>query len=153
MPNLCKKKSIFFKIILAQVQERMDIAKASMDEIQAAANNETKSSAGDKYETSRAMGQINKDMYARQFYSASNEWQVLQRINIDMHFKEAFPGAIVETEIGFFFISISAGKISTDGCQMIAVSPQSPIGKALYGKKMGDQFLFNNKMIAIKNVC
>jgi hypothetical protein len=37
-----------------------------MESAQQSANSEEKSSAGDKYETSRAMGHLEKDMHARQ---------------------------------------------------------------------------------------
>ncbi|MBP6385814.1 MAG: GreA/GreB family elongation factor [Pseudarcicella sp.] len=146
-------KVILFDLILNSVQERIDTAKFLMDEIQEAANNETKSSAGDKYETSRAMGQISKDMYTRQFYSANSEKEVLQKINLNLKFDFAFSGALVTTDIGVFFISISAGKIIHDHFTVIAVSPQSPIGAALYGKKAGDEFVFNSKTVVIKSIC
>ncbi|WP_258539158.1 hypothetical protein [Chitinophaga oryzae] len=46
--------------------QRIAVTQRAMDEAQAAANQESKSSVGDKYETARAMSHMEKDMHARQ---------------------------------------------------------------------------------------
>ncbi|HMC85967.1 MAG TPA: hypothetical protein VKI61_10590 [Chitinophagaceae bacterium] len=62
---------ILFKNNLKQfcqltIEQRIAAAKEIIQNVQEAANNEEKSSAGDKYETGRAMGHLQKDMHSRQ---------------------------------------------------------------------------------------
>lgn len=58
----------FKKAGLLRIEERITITKLAIANAQEAANSQDKSSAGDKYETGRAMGHLEKDMYARQHY-------------------------------------------------------------------------------------
>jgi hypothetical protein len=64
-----------------QLEERMQAAWGAMQAAQASANEESKSSAGDKYETARAMGQLDRDMYARQYEQARQERVLIERID------------------------------------------------------------------------
>lgn len=131
------------------VNERVSDAKEAMDRAQESANSEGKSSAGDKYETSRAMGQIDRDMYLRQYLNAQNELAVLQNIDIAKPSLSVGLGTLVNTNSGYFFISISVGKIEIDGISLTVVSSNSPIGLVLKGKKVGDLFLFMGKEVRI----
>ena len=65
------QQKIYFKNTLKKrcieiIEKRISSSYNSMENAQAAANEEEKSSSGDKYETGRAMSYLEKDMYARQ---------------------------------------------------------------------------------------
>src|ERR1700736_1647953 len=62
------------------IGERMAAAKEAMEQAQEAANSEEKSSAGDKYETGRAMGHLQKDMHARQLAESVKELATLHAV-------------------------------------------------------------------------
>ncbi|MES2794821.1 MAG: hypothetical protein V4683_02590 [Bacteroidota bacterium] len=127
------------------INERITNAKIAMERAQESANSEGKSSAGDKYETSRAMGQIDRDMYARQLDNAQNEKAILDKIDLTKPSISIGLGSLAHTSAGYFFLSISAGKIEIEGQMVMAVSPNSPIGIILKGKKVGDGFIFLGK--------
>ena len=55
------------------IAQRIDAVKININQAQEAANNEEKSSAGDKYETSRAMNQLERDMHSRQMAESIKE--------------------------------------------------------------------------------
>lgn len=129
---------------------RMKVAWDAMQAAQASANEEGKSSAGDKYETSRAMGQIERDMHARQFENIRQERNILERISPNSTFVQAGLGALVTTTLGEFFISVSLGIVELEGQKIMAISQQSPIGVLLMGKKVGQSFHFQNKEVLIK---
>ena len=116
-----------------------------MQNAQDSANEETKSSAGDKYETGRAMAQIERDRHAQLFDQLRQERAVLDRIDPDFEFQRVGLGALVKTSVGYFFVSVSAGMVVVDGQKVIAMSPQSPLGASLMGKQAGDSFLFQQK--------
>ena len=125
------------------VQQRIDTAKEAMQAAQESANSESKSSAGDKYETGRAMAQLERDRHAQLLAEAMKLNQELSRLNIDKTYDNSQPGSLVITNRGNFFISISAGKLTFDGKDYFAISAASPIATVLASKKIGDSATFN----------
>jgi transcription elongation GreA/GreB family factor len=58
--------------------------------------------------------------------------------------KVAF-GALVETTMGYFFVSIGAGIIDLDTIKFMTISPQAPIGRLILGKTTDETFEFRGK--------
>lgn len=134
------------------VRQRIETARQAMQAAQESANAEEKSSAGDKYETGRAMAQNERDRHAQLLAQAKKLDDELGRINVAKEYATVQPGSLVTTNRGQFFISISAGKLIFDGATYFAVSPASPIGTALLGRKAGDALTFNNLTYQIASV-
>jgi transcription elongation GreA/GreB family factor len=114
--------------------------------------NDSKSSMGDKYETSREMMQQEINRLEQQL--AANRQQIFNLKAVQLHSKneQIIAGDIVNTSIGSFFISISLGEIKVANQAVFVISPASPLGKLLIGKKNGDQFEMNKNKIKILNV-
>ena len=125
--------------------ERIATTRQAMDEAQASANQEDKSSAGDKYETARAMGHLQKDMYARQLLAHMQELSALNRINVQTIYETPAIGALVKSTTASFFIGAGLGKQVVDGETIIFLSPASPLARQLMQKKTGDEFDFKGK--------
>ena len=113
-----------------------------------ASNNDTKSSMGDKYETGREMlqqeinnlqVQLNEVLKQQDFLKTS-----FDKLRMTKKFDKAEKGAIVKTEKGLFFISVSLGEINFDNQKIICISPESPLAKAMNGKQKGEVFSLNN---------
>lgn len=134
------------------IRERIATAKLAIDNAQEAANNEGKSSAGDKYETGRAMGHLEKDMYARQQAENMKELELLQKVNTEIIYTNARTGAYVRCSDHSFFIAVGLGKQQVDGQPVFFLSPYAPLAKLLLHKKAGDSFLFNKKETVILEV-
>ncbi|WP_420580274.1 GreA/GreB family elongation factor [Reichenbachiella sp.] len=135
--------------VLAQ---KIIIARKGMEEAQASANNETKSSAGDKYETGRAMSQRERDLHARQLAELLNMKKALTSIDPDKLNSKVELGALVETENSCFYISASLGAIEIEARKFMAISAISPIAQAMLDKKVGDTFAWmkqNKKILSI----
>ena len=145
-------KSALYSLCEAYVQQRVNTAKEAMQAAQESANTEEKSSAGDKYETGRAMAQLERDRHAQLLAEAKKLDQELARINVDKTYESVQPGSLVITNRGAFFISISAGKLTLEGADYFAISPASPIGAVLTGKKSGDTVVFNKLSYQIVKV-
>src|SRR5580693_2338076 len=77
------------------IGQRIAASRAAIDQAQQAANQEEKSSAGDKYETGRAMGHLQKDMHARQLAESMRELASLHAVNADTLYTIAGPGALL----------------------------------------------------------
>jgi transcription elongation GreA/GreB family factor len=127
------------------VNQRIATFKQAMENAQAAANEEGKSSAGDKYETGRAMMQIERDKAAEQLEEALKLKKILDGMNSSDENDTVFLGSVVTTTNFNFYMAISAGKLIVDGKEYIAVSTDSPISKLMIGKKVSDEFLFNKR--------
>jgi transcription elongation GreA/GreB family factor len=135
-----------------KVQIRLDEATKAMEAAQSAANEDTKSSAGDKFETSRAMAHNDYNLYKRQWHEAMNDWQLLEIINPENSNVLVSNGSLVKTDIGVFFFCISVGVVQIDNQKVMIASLTSPIGEALKGKKTGEKFEFREKQIGISEV-
>lgn len=123
-----------------------------MDAAQEAANAESKSSAGDKYETTRAMMQIERGMSAGRLAEALKLKSELDQINATKIHAVVQPGSLTITSQGNFFIAISAGKLIIDQTEYFVVSPASPIGTKLRHAKVGDVLTFNGKELLVKEI-
>jgi len=117
-----------------------------------ALESETKSSAGDKHETGRAMLQLEMEKASQQFSSISSMQEVLQKMDIQKKNEIGKLGSLIVTNKGSYFLAISMGLIVLDTKDYFVISPSSPIGKLLLGKIKGDVFYFNGKEIEIFEV-
>lgn len=123
-----------------------------MEAAQEAANSESKSSAGDKYETGRAMAQLERDRHAQLLAEAQKIERELTQLNVDKTYETVQPGSLVVTNRGLFFISIGAGKLTVDGVDYFAVSAASPIASALVGRKAKETITFNKMVYQVMEV-
>ena len=125
--------------------ERMQVAWEAMEAAQESANDQGKSSMGDKYETSRSMGQLDRNMHAKQYEQIRLEKTVLERIAANTGSSRGAVGSLIQTTAGWFFISVSLGILKFEDETVIAVSSSSPVGTSLLGKAEGENFRFQNK--------
>jgi transcription elongation GreA/GreB family factor len=145
-------KSTILQYVKEYLDQRMQTSWDAMQAAQESANGESKSSAGDKYETSRAMGQIDRDMHARMYEQARQERALVERIDESIHFRKGALGAFLKTSMGDFFLSVSIGQVNIDGKNVMIISPQSPIGALLMGKEVGEKFSFRGKETTIESI-
>ena len=124
----------------------------SIADIQEAINNETKSSAGDKYETAREMLEQDIDLNIVQVNELSRQKEILDKINPAVKGEVVVPGSLVKTSLGNYFIAISAGSLKLDGDIYYAISALSPIGSKLMGQKPKSKIRFNDKEILIQEI-
>ncbi|MBK6952885.1 MAG: hypothetical protein IPH24_12790 [Crocinitomicaceae bacterium] len=75
-------KSALYKSCLQYAQKRIGTAQAALDSAQEASNEESKSTAGDKHDTSRSMMQIEVEQASRQLSEAEKLRDELSRVII-----------------------------------------------------------------------
>lgn len=145
-------KHLVFEACAAYIEARIQNATIALKQAQDASNDDTKSSAGDKYETTREMMQ--QDIARNKTLLVDAEQQRillsgLQQVSASDVVKN---GNLIVTNQGVFYLSISAGQLKLDDRQIYAVSAVSPIGKLLLGKKVGDAFEFNRRRYLIEEI-
>lgn len=143
-----------FKISLHQaclqrIDQTITLASQAMEDAQNAANQETKSSVGDKYETGRAMMQLEKEKYAQQLAQAQDLRQQLELLNPQHNSTQIQRGTLLRSNEGLYYLSISLGKITHESKTVFVLSAASPLGQVLLGKKAGDKISFQSRSIHI----
>jgi len=112
-------------------------------DVQAASNNETKSTAGDKHDTARAQAQIEVERLSKQLgliYQMREELLKLPTENSSI----IKYGSFVTTTAGNFYIAVALGKMHFDELECFVISRNSPLGKALVNKRIGDELQMMN---------
>jgi hypothetical protein len=145
--NMIQEQKILFKNKLKQfchtmIGQRIAAVKEAMINAQQAANSGEKSSAGDKYETTRAMGHLQKDMHARQLAENLKELAALDAVAVHTVFNAVTTGAFIQCAGVSFFIAAGLGKQIVEGETIIFLSPHAPLASQMQDKKPGDHFLF-----------
>ncbi|MFT7613124.1 MAG: transcription elongation GreA/GreB family factor [Parvicellaceae bacterium] len=145
-------KKTLFEYCEAYVSERVSRFSNAISDAQSGANNETKSSAGDKHETGRAMAQLETENNSLHLSEAKKLKSVLRQIDPNQALVVISLGAVVKTDKGNFYIAISAGKTKIGNIDYFIVSAATPVGQAFVGKKAGDIGVVNGKSYEVLEV-
>ncbi len=152
MPNQINIKELLYNHCAQYVEERIARIQNEINLQQEAANEETKSSAGDKYETGRAMAQLEIERNLVQLKEAEKLRSFLQYMVREHTGEVIVPGSLVTTSKGVFYIAISLGAVTIEQQTYVIVSPDSPVGKLLLGKRTGQEMMWRNEGYAIVSV-
>lgn len=147
-----KLKKELLALCLAKTAQKLTILQSSLASIQESRDNETKSSVGDKYETGRAMMQMEEEKIMGQIQNTQLIHTQLQQIDPLQQSPNIQIGSLVFTNTGRYFISASIGKVSYQNQIYYCISVDAPISQHLLQKKAGDEFSFNNRLQIIKRV-
>lgn len=101
---------------------------------------ESKSTAGDKHETGRAMIQLELEKRGAALKEAEQLQKVVRKIQISAQApRVALLGSLVACQDHWYYLSVSAGCFKHLGIDYYCVSGQSPLGQQLLGKSVGDK--------------
>lgn len=145
-------KSIIYRYCLDFIEARIANIKDTISQAHQASADDTKSSAGDKYETTREMMQQEIDRNGKMLYEAGQQKIALQQVENVGESETVRNGSLVFTSNGNFYISISAGELKLEDKKVFAISQASPLGKILLGKKVGESFSFNGKTVRVEEI-
>lgn len=126
--------------------------KLQMRELVINAENDSKSSAGDKHETGRAMMQLAQEQLGKQLLETEFKRTALARLDVHASATQIGEGCLVVTNENTLLIGTALGKITFERAPVFVISLQSPLAQLLLGKKSGDMVVFNQKQIKILSV-
>ena len=149
---MTKLKKQIHNQLINQLDQKAETAKIAIQSAKESRDNDTKSSAGDKFETGREMMQIEIDKSEAQLGKALKLKSELLQINIKNIYEKVEFGSLVYTSEGVYFISIGIGKIDIDSERIFAISLASPIGKLLHQKVIGDKIQFQGREFIINDI-
>ena len=145
-------KEALIDTAISVLNEKLLNIQTELNGLDRSLKNETKSSAGDKFETSREMIQQEREkLYNLQL----NTKHMLDLLSSTMGKNPTVveSGALVETDKACLHISIPLGKISIGKLTVFFISPSSPLAQAMLNKKVSDEVVFNgieHKIISIR---
>ena len=135
------------------MEERERELQLIADDLSTSLQTSTKSSAGDKHETSRAMTQLEQEKLGKQQKTLHQSLAVLSSIDPSKKSNSVELGSLVETDKMTFFVSIGIGKLQLkDHKELFCISSMSPIAQQLLGKKKGDSVQINQLTYTILSV-
>ncbi len=136
----------------AFLNKRLEVIQNTISDIEKALTSETKSTAGDKHETGRAMLQLEREKAGQQLAELQKQFLVLNKINTSQNHNTIALGSIVYTTQSNYFISTSVGEVIYDDDTFFAISLGSPIARLLVGKAINETFQFRDKEITITKI-
>ncbi|MGI9527826.1 MAG: 3-oxoacyl-ACP synthase [Weeksellaceae bacterium] len=145
------KKELYL-CCLESINQRLKVCASRIESIKNDLGSETKSSAGDKHETGRAMLQFEREKLGFQLATIEHEKKLLENFNPNAVHTQVRFGSIVKTTQHAYFIMISAGILKINDESFISISPQSPIGQMMMHKVVGDCISFRKNTFEITEV-
>lgn len=141
-----------YNACIQQLDEKISHLQAALNDLTEGAENDSKSSAGDKHETSRAMMQIEYEKISRQLSDAFSQKATIEQIDVTKQSAVVQTGSLIKTNRGYLFMSVALGKMNVDGTEAITLSVQSPLGQKLSGLKAGNVAEINGIQYIIEEV-
>ena len=145
-------KTQLLELCNQSLDTRLQNVLAVIEDIKQSLQSETKSSAGDKHETGRAMLQLEREKAGHQLAEIEKTKQILSKINTESTSKNIGLGSVVFTSQSNYFISISVGELKVENETFYAISANTPIGQLLLGKSVGDEVVFRNMSFKITKI-
>jgi transcription elongation GreA/GreB family factor len=137
---------------IALLQDRIASITGLIEDARNASNNDTKSSMGDKYETTREMMQIEINKLQLQLKDAQQMLLAFKTLDAEKRLDVVAVGAWVETDRATFYLAAAVGKVTFYSQTIMVVSPVSPIGKAMLGKRRGDTIAMGGVVYTVREV-
>ena len=147
-----KFKQHIINYCLDYLTQKVNSLNAILREVNEAGNSESKSSAGDKHETAKAMAQLEQEKLGTQLKEAELQLAEFEKINFNKTFQSVELGSLTETNKGYFFIASSIGKIEVDRKTVFVISNKSPLAVAFSNKKQNDSLSFNGTEYVINTI-
>jgi len=134
------------------LETRVDEANHELSLLDDAAAGETKSSAGDKYETAREMIAQARSMQSRLRNEAQLGLDWLARQDLSLARETIGPGCVVSTPQGTYLVGILTDSVKTSDGQVQGITMASPLGQALRGRRAGESIPWRNGFLRVEAV-
>jgi transcription elongation GreA/GreB family factor len=145
-------KHLLHEICLARLDESIASLAQAIDEARNAQKEDTKSSAGDKFETTREMMTQEIEKNSAQIAKLVSDRNRLVAIAPNETSTSVQQGNVVFTNHGNFYLAVSLGVVMCEGVKFQTVSTSSPIGQLMLHKKSGERFPFHEKEYIIREI-
>lgn len=145
------EKETVLNEISKHLKDKIAEAINHIDGLKSSRDGDTKSSAGDKYETSREMVQQEIERAEARLLQLKRQFNELNAFK-NQSKSRCEPGAIIELKNTLLLLGPAIGKVIIQDKPILCISMGSPIGQLLNGKVEGDKIQFNGSEQLIQQV-
>lgn len=145
-------KAALHQTMLKVIIDSIDLASKDYKLAKESRDSDTKSSAGDKFETGREMMQREMDKLNASIDQYKNQLHLLSKINLNRKHQIGDLGCLIITDQEKYYLSIGLGKIEINSEIIFAISLNSPLGQLFKGKKEGEMVEFRGKTFKINQI-
>ncbi len=145
-------KQVAYDAVQKELNNRTARIQTAFDDLNKALKSESKSTAGDKHETGRAMAQLEQEKLSNQLLQIVNLKEALAKVDPKEDHKRVQYGSLVNTSNGVFFFSVGLGKIEINGYDVFCITATTPLGQLLIGKRRGDTIKMGSKAMKILDI-
>ena len=149
---MTKEKQMLFDVCSKQLKDKIKSVHDAIALQQESTKGDTKSSAGDKYETGTAMTHLELEKLGNQLQGLETNLRKLNAFEDLKPTPTVQAGSLVKTKLNSFWISIGVGQVAVEHQNYFVVSPISPIAQQFLGKEAGFEFIFNKQKDCILEV-
>jgi hypothetical protein len=134
------------------VQDRIDVFRDMIAALTEDSKNDAKGSAGDKHETALSMMHIEQEKLNTKLREVLTQKAVLDKIDASTIAETIIVGSLVKANGIYLYLSLALPKININQTNVIALSPQSPLGNKLMGNKVGFTFEINGTKYLVEEI-
>jgi transcription elongation GreA/GreB family factor len=134
---------------LVLLQDKIDVYQDMILGLSNDAQNDAKGSAGDKHETALSMMHLEQEKLTNKLKETIVLKEILENIDVSKTTATIVLGSYVKVNAMQLFISAALPKILINEITILSVSPQSPLGSQLMGKKQHDIVVVNGTTFTI----
>lgn len=134
------------------LEDRIDAFRDMISALTEDSKNDAKGSAGDKHETALSMMHLEQEKFNTKLREVLDQKAILEKINPEISSKSITLGSLVKANGIYLYLSLALPKINIEGINVIALSPQSPLGNKLMGNTIGFTLEINGTKYLIEEV-
>lgn len=146
-------RNSFLRHLENTVSEKIQALQHEIEQLRLDISSDSKSTAGDKHETSRAMAQLEMEKLGSQIIDYQKQLQSIRQFQSLHGSSDTIKtGSLVELSNGWFFLGLGIGKVTFQSTDVFCLSLQSPLGQQLFNKKIGQEINLPNLNLKIISV-
>lgn len=146
------KKQLVYQVCVEHCEKEISALQSDLKDLYDSLKNESKSTAGDKHETGRAMMHLEIEKKGKQLQVLQQIHKTIEQLSPDAKCHQVEKGSLVQTNFGWFYMAASLGEIQVEQEKVFVMSSASPLAKAFWNKTKGDEIAFNGRKYRIKQV-
>jgi transcription elongation GreA/GreB family factor len=145
------RKAVFSECMNLLNESILDLH-SQLKEIQESIEGESKSTMGDKHETSRVMLQQEQEKMSGQLQDLLQQRNMLEQSENPESTNTISRGNLVLTDKGYIYIATALGRIKINGTDIMVISPASPMGHELLNKQKGEEAMIQQNKLLIREI-
>lgn len=145
MRQLSKEK--FLEELESNLTRKIQQIQLEIEQLRLDISSDTKNTAGDKHETSRAMAQLEMEKLGKQFSDYQKQLHATKQFLLHASQPSSdgiTVGSLVELRNGLYFLGLGIGKVDVEHTSVFCISIQSPLGQQMLDKKIGQEVILPN---------